>query len=168
MATQSKTKSIGAYCIFLFVIVLVIQQIETSLTEQGAASGGPLANAGMYPYYIVILMALFLFLDVLDTWFLRAGNNAKTVFTDERFSTWSKIITVLSVVSLTVIYQYFLSSAGYLLLTPFYLFLLFKALHAGTVARCLLGSIGITAALYVVFQEFLNVVLPTGLYQPVW
>ncbi|ENM5898726.1 tripartite tricarboxylate transporter TctB family protein [Vibrio mimicus] len=168
MVMQSKTKSIGAYCIFLFVIVLVIQQIETSLTEQGAASGGPLANSGMYPYYIVILMALFLFLDVLDTWFLRPSNDTKAIQTEKRLSTWSKIITVLSVVSLTVVYQYFLSAVGYLLLTPFYLFLLFKALHAGTVARCLLGSIGITAALYVVFQEFLNVVLPTGLYQPVW
>ncbi|ENM5738405.1 tripartite tricarboxylate transporter TctB family protein [Vibrio mimicus] len=168
MVTQSKTTSIGAYCIFLLVIVLIIQQIETSLVEQGAASGGPLANAGMYPYYVVILMALFLFLDVLDTWFLRPSNDTKTMLTEKRLSTWSKIITVLSVVSLTVIYQCFLSSVGYLLLTPFYLFLLFKVLHAGTATRCLFGSIGITAALYVVFQEFLNVVLPTGLYQPVW
>ncbi|MCX9563817.1 tripartite tricarboxylate transporter TctB family protein, partial [Vibrio cholerae] len=114
------------------------------------------------------LMALFLFLDVLDTWFLRPSNDTKAIQTEKRLSTWSKIITVLSVVSLTVIYQYFLSAVGYLLLTPFYLFLLFKVLHAGTATRCLLGSIGITAALYVVFQEFLNVVLPTGLYQPVW
>ncbi|NIY83713.1 tripartite tricarboxylate transporter TctB family protein [Vibrio hepatarius] len=168
MVTQFKTTSIGAYCIFLFVIVLVIQQIETNLAEQGAASGGPLANAGMYPYYVVILMALFLCLDVIDTWFLRANKEAEVSLPDTLPSARSKLVTVFSVVGLTVAYQYLLTSVGYLLLTPFYLFLLFKALHAGTNAKCLLGSVVITAALYVIFQEWLNVVLPIGFYPSVW
>lgn len=41
---------------FLAVAGLVFQQIATSLTEQGAASGDPLANAAMFPRIVAWLM----------------------------------------------------------------------------------------------------------------
>ena len=46
---------------FLMVIGIVFQQIATSMTEQGIASGTPYDNAAAYPRAVAILAGALLF-----------------------------------------------------------------------------------------------------------
>ena len=45
---------------FVALIALVFQQIYTSMTEQGIASGGPYDNAAAYPRAVAILIGIML------------------------------------------------------------------------------------------------------------
>ena len=51
---------------FAVIIALVFQQIATSMTEQGIASGGPYDNAASYPRAIAIIIGVLIALQLVS------------------------------------------------------------------------------------------------------
>lgn len=167
--------------VFLLVIATVFQQIATSLTEQGIASGGPYDNAASYPRSLAIIIGLLLAAYVLSL--VLPGRSPAT---DKRGAASSDNTPEIPAdnadadgelqnppsdqstsrgAALLLIFMFYLillPYLGYQLATPLMLgaiLILAGARHiVGVVAFAVLASIGVSF----VFEVFLNVVLPGG------
>jgi putative tricarboxylic transport membrane protein len=143
-----------AWAIFAAIPATIFWQSATSLAEQGAASGGPMENAALFPRIVasimvvlVAVLALRLFLGrVQQKSPLEAAEGTRLALVATGFFT---------------VYLVVLPYAGFHLATPVLCFLLFWLLGIGPIAA-IAGGIGLSLATAFVFEGLLNVVLPVG------
>lgn len=64
-----------ALAFFGALVALVFQQVATSMSEQGIASGGPYDNAASYPRGIAVFMAVLGAVQLIRAWLLK--NNVR-------------------------------------------------------------------------------------------
>ena len=139
---------------FLMVIGIVFQQIATSMTEQGIASGTPYDNAAAYPRAVAILAGALLFVAGLNTWRER---KIPTPVSISQMRRPAGLIVIFS------IYLLGLGTLGYhLSTTPMLMSLLWVAGYTRLV-WALIYSVCLSFGAAFLFEVFLNIVLPGGI-----
>lgn len=143
---------------FVGLIGIVFQQIYTSMTEQGIASGSPYNNAAAYPRAVAILIGVLLLCTaVISRISSKSGENVASV----KVSTLKRPTALFFVF---VAYLVGLGTLGYHLTTP--LFVMAILLLSGVRNKWEIVSFGFGISLFLafMFEVFLNIVLPGGIF----
>lgn len=143
---------------FAIIIAVVFQQIYTSMTEQGIATGGPYDNAAAYPRAIAVIIGLLLLLQAVAN--RLSGNSADTAadFPIER------VYRPLALLGTFALYLGLLGVLGYHLTTTPMLFALLLVCGARPSLHTIVIAIVVAFALAYFFEAHLKVVLPGGIY----
>ncbi len=123
------------------------------------ASPGPDVGGAFYPR-LLVYATLILSIKLLYNAFKREEKDSERLFDFENGGFWNVVLVVI----ISFIYLYLLDLIGFLLLTPIYLFLLLTIIEAKTFAYRILISILTTVIVMYVFQNFLNVPFPSGIF----
>ncbi len=143
---------------FLAVIITVFVQIETVMTEEGIASGGPYDNAATYPRIVAFFLGAVLCIQPVTELF-KAGPGSQS-------SDAQRPDVVRAGLMLVVFagYVLVLTTIGYhLATTPMICAVMWLC---GMRKFLVLGGVSLTIAtsFAFIFERFLNVVLPLGIW----
>lgn len=144
---------------FAIIIAVVFQQIHTSMTEQGIATGGPYDNAAAYPRAIAILIGLLLILQAAVSWF--RGPSADT---DADGLPIEQAYRPLALLGIFALYLGLLGVLGYHLTTTPMIIALLLVCGARPSVRIFVTATLIAFTLAYFFEAHLKVVLPGGIY----
>ncbi|MCF7944233.1 MAG: tripartite tricarboxylate transporter TctB family protein [Spirochaetia bacterium] len=158
---QSKYEWLLLACMMLIVGV-VFWQVHTDMTEAGIASGGPLNNAAAYPRGLAVILALLSATRIVIKIFKRTedeaaeGNGGKAVL--DAFYRSSLLLILFA------IYLWGLGYFGYHIMTP--IFLIVVLYYAGERKWQMMLLFGVLSSLAVafIFEVFLKIVLPGGIF----
>lgn len=147
---------------FLALAGLVFYETSTSFVEQGAASGGAMFNAALYPrllaWALVGLSALRL-VDIARA--ISAGGSAPAARSaDDRQS----LVKALICLGFLAVYLFSLKPLGYHLTTPVFMFACLVLLGTRPVLLAAALAIGTSLTMSFVFEVLLNVILPVGIF----
>ncbi|MGJ8531461.1 MAG: tripartite tricarboxylate transporter TctB family protein [Alphaproteobacteria bacterium] len=145
---------------FAIIIAVVFQQIHTSMTEQGIATGGPYDNAAAYPRAIAILIGLLLMLQAAVSWF--SGRSADTEADDDL--PIEQAYRPLALLGIFALYLGLLGVLGYHLTTTPMIIALLLVCGARPSVRIFVTAALIAFTLAYFFEAHLKVVLPGGIY----
>ncbi len=159
---SSKILNFVALGFLLAVIVTVFWQIGTDLKEQGIASGGPYDNAASYPRIIAVLVAVLLGLQ-LGVEFLNAKTTSQpdSRTMDVEPSDLGRAGQMLVVFA---VYLMVLTTVGYHVATAPMIFAIMWICGMRRALKMVLASVAIATGFAFVFEVFLNVVLPLGIW----
>jgi len=144
---------------FLIVVVaLVFQQISTSMTEQGIATGGPYDNGAAYPRAVAIVIGILVGLQLLISAF------AKEATQDTQAISLAQLRRPAGVLVVFAIYVSVLTTLGYHLTTTPMIFAIMWICGARHYIAQLLAALIMAFAFAYIFENILNVVLPGGIY----
>ncbi len=129
------------------------------LTFNLRPSPGPDVGGAFYPR-LLVYATFILSLKLLYNAFKKEKKDSEELF-DFKDGGFRNVVLV---VIISFIYLYLLDLIGFLLLTPFYLFLLLTIIEAKTFGHRILISILTTVTVMYVFQNFLNVPFPSGIF----
>lgn len=144
---------------FAIIIAVVFQQIHTSMTEQGIATGGPYDNAAAYPRAIALLIGLLLILQAAVSWF--KGHSADT---DADKLSIEQAYRPMALLGVFALYLGLLGVLGYHLTTTPMIIALLLVCGARPSVRIFVTAILIAFTLAYFFEAHLKVVLPGGIY----
>lgn len=144
---------------FATIIAVVFQQIHTSMTEQGIATGGPYDNAAAYPRAIAILIGLLLVLQAAVSWFKgnSSGNDAEILPIEQAYRP-------MALLGIFALYLGLLGVLGYHLTTTPMIVALLLVCGARPSLRIFVIAVLISFTLAYFFEAHLKVVLPGGIY----
>ena len=160
---SSRTLNFFALGFLLAVVVTVFWQIGTDLKEQGIASGGPYDNAAAYPRIIAILAAVLLaFQFGIEILKGKAAPEAEGgQLAEIQPSDLGRAGMILVVFAL---YLMVLTTIGYHLTTAPLIFAIMWICGMRNALKMVLSSVAIATGFAFVFEVFLNVVLPLGIW----
>lgn len=145
-----------AWALFASVPALIFWQSATSLSEQGAAAGGPLENAAFYPRVIAALLGIAVAVHGVRLLFGRISSDIDPGQTSAGWLPYA-------ISALFIIYLMVLPTVGFHILTPVLLLIMMSAL--GLPLRWAVpGGIAVWLGASYVFEGMLNVVLPVGIF----
>lgn len=147
-----------AIVFFLVVVTLVFQQIATSLTEQGIASGSPYKNAAAFPKAVALIMIALLTMQVIGTLFSKPATTPDKPHERPRFA---KAIILLG---LFFLYLALIGQLGYHITTAPFLFATMALAGMQGWVSMLIISLSVSTALAFSFEVLLKVVLPGGVF----
>ncbi len=148
--------------VFLAIIVgVVFQQIYTSMTEQGIASGGPYNNGAAYPRAIAIAIALLVAGQILIDSF-KANTRAPAESENEKIG-FSDLRRPLLLLIVFAIFLGLLDVVGYHLATTPLLLSIMLICGARDLIKLLIVALVMSFSFAFIFENFLNVVLPGGI-----
>jgi putative tricarboxylic transport membrane protein len=142
----------------LAVVAIVFQQISTSMTEQGIATGGPYDNGAAYPRAVAIVIAALVILQLLFTAFAKIENEEIQATSVIQLKRPASVLLVFS------IYVAALTTLGYHLTTTPMIFALMWVCGARNILKQAVAAIVMAFAFAYIFEKILNVVLPGGMY----
>ena len=145
-----------AWLLFAAVPVVIFWQSATSLAEQGAASGGPLENAALYPRVVATVMTAIVIIQALRLLLGRVATRSGF-----RMESGTPLAIALSV--LFVAYLIALPYAGFHIVTPLLCISMIWVFGIPPVAAILGGAMLWIGASYI-FEGLLNVVVPVGIF----
>jgi putative tricarboxylic transport membrane protein len=145
---------------FLAVIVaIVFQQVYTSMTEQGIASGGPYNNGASYPRAIAIAIAVLvvcqIFVDRFSTEPEQKMDNGIEA---------SDLRRPMLLLIVFAVYLGLLKTLGYHLTTTPLVLGIMLICGARNIPKLLFSALTMSFAFAYIFENFLNVVLPGGIF----
>ena len=140
---------------FVVVIAIVFQQISTSMTEQGIASGGPYDNAASYPRAVAIVISVLVVLQLIVDRFATAP------ITEPNTANMKRPIALLLIFA---IYLGVLNWLGYHLTTSPMVFAIMLVCGARQIGRLIVAALAMSFGFAFIFEKFLNVVLPGGMF----
>lgn len=146
---------------FLVIIAIVFQQIATSMTEQGIASGSPYDNAAAYPRAVAIAIGLLMLLQFAVGFITRSS----TTHHDEQNST--SVVDLVKPTWLLVIFAVYLGvlgTLGYHLTTAPMIMAVMFLCGVRSIVTLLAAGIGIALVFSFLFEYFLKIVLPGGIF----
>ena len=155
---SSRTLNLAALGFLFAVIVIVFWQIETDFKEQGIASGGPYDNAASYPRAIAIFMGVLIALQ-LAVELLKGSTTAPDE--DVQPSDLRRAGLMLAVFA---VYLMVLTTLGYHLATAPMIGAIMWICGMRNVPNMVLSSVAIATGFAFIFEVFLNVVLPLGIW----
>lgn len=145
--------------LFLIVIVgIVFQQISTSMTEQGIATGGPYDNGAAYPRALAIVIAVLVILQLLFSAF------AKPDTQEIQTTNLAQLKRPAGVLLVFTLYVSALTTLGYHLTTTPMIFVLMWACGARSYLKQAVAALVMAFAFAYIFEKILNVVLPGGIF----
>ncbi|MCJ8521106.1 hypothetical protein ABID21_004164 [Pseudorhizobium tarimense] len=145
----------AAWVMFAAIPAFIFWQAATSLEEQGAASGGPLENAALYPLVIASLMILVVIVQFVRILFRRTNPPQEEQQLDTP--------RALAVTVLFMLYLIGLPSIGFHILTPLLCAIMMRSLGLSWM-RAVFGALVLWLVCSFVFEGLLNVVLPVGMF----
>lgn len=147
---------------FLALAGLVFYETGTSFVEQGAASGGAMFNAALYPEILGWVLIVFSAVRLVDIG--RATIRARRLPKAPEADGPVDLRKALMWTGLVVVYLICLKPLGYHLTTPVFMFACFFLL--GTRNLILAAGLAILASLTMsfMFEYLLNVILPVGMF----
>lgn len=143
---------------FAALIVIVFQQIHTSMAEQGIASGGPYDNAASYPRAVALLMA------GLIAALLLVGLRQKPAAAEAAGYGLSQIKRPVLLIAIFAIYLAALGILGYHLATPPMIAAIMVLCGSRNLLEIVLVSVLVSFAFAFLFEVFLKIVLPGGIF----
>ncbi|WP_305984756.1 tripartite tricarboxylate transporter TctB family protein [Roseibium sp. MMSF_3544] len=152
----SKTLTLLVAAFFAIIVVIVFQQIHTSMHEQGIASGGPYDNAAAYPRAIAIIISGLVLLQVLME--LVSGSRERIPLSPASLKRAVGLLVVFA------IYLGCLGWLGYHLTTSPMVFAVMYICGARQIGKMLVAALAMSFGFAFVFERFLNVVLPGGVF----
>jgi putative tricarboxylic transport membrane protein len=144
--------------LFVGLIAIVFQQISTSMTEQGIASGSPYDNAAAYPRAVAILMGALLLCIVAIR--LVVSKSGAPVPSLETSSLRRPVILLLVFAA----YLGGLGTLGYHLTTPLLIMAILLISGIRNKWEIVLFGFGVSLFLAFMFEVFLNIVFPGGIF----
>ena len=156
--TSSRFLNLGALGFFLAVIAIVFWQVETDFKEQGIASGGPYDNAASFPRTIAVVVCVLVALQLLVE-FLRGKPPIRT----KPFEA-SALGRAGAMLMIFAVYLMVLTTIGYHLATTPMIIAIMWTCGMRNVLRLALASVAIATGFAFVFEVYLNVVLPLGIW----
>lgn len=138
------------------LVALVFQQIATSMTEQGIASGSPYDNAAAYPRAVAILIAILVAAQAAMT--ARRGNKAP----GDAGQAASGGRGALVLVAIFAAYLLGLSLVGYHIATVLMVALVMFAGGERNPLSLAVFPVGLSLVVSYFFEAQLKVVLPGG------
>ena len=146
-----------AVAFFFTVIAIVFQQIYTSMTEQGIASGGPYDNAAAYPQAVAIIIGVLVL--------VQAGFNFARPDSDD--TTEIALADLRRPAGLLLIFGVYLGLLGYLgyhLTTAPMIFAIMVLCGMRPSIVTAITALAIAFVHAFLFEVFLKVVLPGGVF----
>ena len=157
---STRLLNVAAIAFLLAIVVTVFVQIETSMKEQGIASGGPYDNAATYPRTVAILIGVLLCVQIAAEFFRKPSGTGGDVVVPDR----AGLVRAASMLAVFAVYLAVLTTIGYhLATTPMILAILFIC-GARNYLVMAAASIAIAFGFAFAFEKFLNVVLPLGIW----
>ncbi len=148
--------------VFLALAGLVFHETSTSFVEQGAASGGAMFNAALYPellaWTLVGLSALRL--ASIAKAVAQGGHTPSEPGDESRQSLFKALIWL----GFLVVYLMCIKPLGYHLATPVFMFASFFLLGTRNVLLAAALAIVTSLTMSFVFEVLLNVILPVGIF----
>ena len=143
---------------FVGLVALVFQQINTSMKEQGIASGGPYDNAAAFPKAVSFCIIILLSFQILIELFKLRYSHKETPIPLSEFKRPFGMLFGFA------IYLLLLNPLGYHLTTaPMVYFIIVLCGYRNYVVSFFI-SISIALILAFIFENFLRVVLPGGIF----
>ncbi len=161
--TSSRMLNFLTLVFLLTVIVTVFWQIGTDLEEQGIAHGGPYNNAASYPRFIAIFMSILLALQ-FGMEFLKSKALSETEADQAANITPSDFRRAGMMLLVFAFYLLVLTTVGYHLATTPMIFAIMWICGMRNSFKMALSSIAIATGFAFIFEFFLNVVLPLGIW----
>jgi len=143
---------------FLIIIAVVFQQIATSMTEQGIASGSPYDNAAAYPKAVALIIAGLLILQTLLSWFVK--RQAK----ESHSTPLKELFRPAALLVLFSIYLGTLGWLGYHLTTTPMIIATMSLCGVRKLSTLVFSAISISFVFAFLFEYFLKIVLPGGVF----
>lgn len=143
---------------FAVIIAVVFQQIHTSMTEQGIATGGPYDNAAAYPRAIAIIIGVLVMFQAAVNWFKGHSVRSETGLTLEQ------AYRPMALLGIFALYLGLLGVLGYHLTTTPMIIALLLVCGARPSLHMFVTALLIAFALAYFFEAHLKVVLPGGIY----
>ena len=144
---------------FAAVIAVVFQQIHTSMTEQGIASGGPYDNAAAYPRAVAVIIGVLLLLQLAASW-LWADKGSRT----EEGIALSSLGRPLAMLAVFGVYLGVLGWLGYHLATPPMIVAIMYVAGMRKAGLMVLAALAMSLCFAFLFEFFLKIVLPGGVF----
>lgn len=141
------------------VVLIVFWQIGTDLKEQGIASGGPYDNAASFPRAVAILVIVLL-VTQLVTEFLKRKPDSQPEDQIEGSDLWRSAQMLL----VFAVYLSVLTTVGYHLATAPMIFAIMWICGSRRYVVLAVASVAIATGFAFLFEVFLNVVLPLGVW----
>ncbi|MFK7891117.1 MAG: tripartite tricarboxylate transporter TctB family protein [Granulosicoccus sp.] len=159
---------------FAVVIGVVFQQVYTSMTEQGIASGGPYDNAAAYPRAVAIIIGVLVVLHTIAS-LITGRSQAGGQLTDRPdhktsgFNTTDqqhpgRYVRPTMLLLIFALYLGVLPRLGYHLCTTPMLMGIMLLCGVRKPLVLIGSSLGIAFVLAFVFEKFLKIVLPGGVF----
>lgn len=143
---------------FVALIALVFQQIYTSMAEQGTASGGPYDNAAAYPRAVAILIGIML-LGQCIVQLMKSNKVSRS-----EILTIRPLLRPFALLMIFGLYLWLLGVLGYHLTTTPFIILIMLLCGVRHPITLLLSGLLISFVFAFLFEYFLKIVLPGGIY----
>ena len=144
---------------FLIIIAVVFQQIATSMSEQGIATGGPYDNAAAYPRAIALIIAGLLALQLVSGLIFKTEANEPEGGTLVR-----ELARPAGLLLVFALYLATLGWLGYHLTTTPMILAVMWLCGQRSIWTMVLISIGMAFLFAYLFESFLKIVLPGGIF----
>lgn len=145
--------------IFLAVLVVIVfYQINTSMMEQGIATGGPYDNGASYPRTIAIIIAALVGVQLLISGLFKRRT------APSRPLNFKQIKRPVAVLLVFTLYVSSLTMIGYHLSTAPMIFALMWVCGARHYLKQALAALAMAFIFAYLFEKILNVVLPGGIF----
>ena len=156
--TASRSLSVLALGFFVAVIIVVIWQIETNFKEQGIASGGPYDNAAAFPTAVIFVIGFLVVIQgALD--FIGTKSSAKL-----KIPPRSALMRAGIMLFIFAVYLSALETIGYHLATSPMIFSIMWICGMRNITMLICAAVFVSTSFAFVFEVFLNVVLPLGIW----
>jgi len=156
--TASRFLSVLALGFFVAVIIVVIWQIETNFKEQGIASGGPYDNAAAFPTAVIFVIGFLVVIQgALD--FIGTKSSAKL-----KIPPRSALMRAGMMLFIFAVYISALETIGYHLATSPMIFSIMWICGMRNITMLICAAVFVSTSFAFVFEVFLNVVLPLGIW----
>ena len=156
--TASRFLSVLALGFFVAVIIVVFWQIETNFKEQGIASGGPYDNAASFPTAVVFVIGFLVVIQsALD--FIGIKSSA-----DLTIPPRSALMRAGIMLFIFAVYLSALETIGYHLATSPMIFAIMWICGMRNITMLICAAVFVSTSFAFVFEVFLNVVLPLGIW----
>ncbi len=167
-----KRRRIGEVAVvFVFFIMagVVFQQTNTSFVEQGAASGDAMFNAAMFPELIAWSLIVLGIIQLISIFRPSAESTGPSndVATGEPISAEEKRDSLNKALLCLVFFLIYIATIkllGYHLMTPIFMFACFYTLGTRNIALAALLAIGTSLFMSFIFEYWMSVILPVGMF----
>ena len=146
-----------AIAFFAVVIAVVFQQIATSMTEQGIASGGPYDNAAAYPRAIAVIIGVLLICQIMASFLTRRADQQ-----DDEAIALASLARPAAMLTVFAVYLGLLSWLGYHLATPIMLLGIMAIAGMRRPVLMMVSALAMSLFFAFMFEVFLKIVLPGG------
>jgi hypothetical protein len=151
---------------FLGLAGLIFQQTRTVFAEAGAAEGGAMENAAMYPEFLAAALVILALLQIVRTlWGVRAAvataADAHVAHLSQRDRRRHLIRALVCFAAFTV-YLLVLRVVGYHLATPVLMAVLYVTLGVRNPLVAAVLGVATSLVMSLFFELGLNVILPVG------